>query len=461
MSNKKDQGGNTVTPSVLAFGVAMLAVGLVLGYMLAPKEQNTAAAVVASPAAQQANVVNKTDGQLRKLTEQEKQELTRKKNAPNAKQAPQAPADSPYLGDAITKSFDDPLLLTKYRQIVGFMSRGNARAASSSLDELAGQSKGRSWREQVLALQGEAQAAIGKTKEARATVATFRSEYPKSSHMATAVLAEGRSFMQDGKRSPDAGKNGKVSTTQKEMYEKALALFAKADTDWPEDDATAEALFNRVSLLGELGRIDDASVSAYALADRFPSYRNSARALSNLGRVAAGAGDSESAEAAYEKLIATFPKDRMARNARAQLDSLRLVGKAAPGLQIEEWLGDDPGTLSDLNGKPVMLVFWATWCPHCRREMPRLEEIWQRYKDDGLTVMALTRNSRGQTTEKVREYIGENGLTLPIGIDSTGNTSKNYSVTGIPAAALIDKNGKVVIRDHPTRITDDVIKQYL
>ncbi len=461
MSNDKNPGGSPVTPSVLAFGAAMLAVGLVLGYMLAPTEQSPTPASVAAPAAGQGKVINNTDGQLRKLSEQEKRELTRKKNAPKTAQAPEAPADSPYLSDAITKSFNDPLLLTKYRQIIGFMSRGNARAASTPLDELSGQSKGQAWREQVLALQSEAQAAIGKTQEARATIATFRSEYPKSAHMATAVVAEGRSFMQDGKRSPGAGKDGSVSAGQKEMYEKALVLFEKANASWPEEQASAEALFNQANLLGELGRLDDAALAAYAMADRFPSHRNAPRVLSNLGRVAAGAGDSERAQAVYEKLIASFPKDRMARNARAQLDSLRLVGKPAPGLQIEEWLGNDPGSISDLNGKPVMLLFWATWCPHCRREMPRMEETWQRYKDDGLMVIAVTRNSRGQTTDKVREYIGENGLTLPMGIDLSGNSSKSYSVTGIPAAALIDKTGKVVVRDHPTRITDEMIKQYL
>jgi thiol-disulfide isomerase/thioredoxin len=458
MSNGTNPGGSAVTPSVLAFGAAMLALGLVLGYMLAPGQQATAPATAPPPVASANKVINKTGGELRKLNEQEKRELTRKSKTA---EPPQAPADSVYLGEAITGSFSDPLLLTKYRQVVGFMSRGNARAASSLLTELASQSKGKAWREQVTALLAEAQAATSKTQEARATITTFKGEYPKSAHMATVVLAEGRSWMQDGKRSPGAGKGGEISAPQREMYGKAIGFFDDASSRWPEDDAAAEALFNKAALLGELGQIADAEGSVYSLVDRFPGYRNSARALSNLGRTAASAGDGDRAEAAYEKLIATFPKDRMAAGARSSLSSLRLVGKAAPGMQIGEWIGDDPGTLADLEGKPVLLVFWATWCPHCRREMPRIEEIWQRFKDDGLVIVGVTKNSRGQTTDKVREYIGENGLTLPIGIDSTGGTSKSYSVSGIPAAALIDKSGKVVVRDHPTRITDEVIKQYL
>jgi len=436
----------------------MLALGLVLGYMLAPSQQTTAPEVAPAPVLSANKVVNKTGGELRKLNEQEKRELTRKTKAP---EPPQAPADSIYMGEAITKSFADPLLLTQYRQVVGFMSRGNARAATSPLTDLASQSKGKAWREQVTALLAEAQAATSKTQEARSTIAAFKTEYPKSPHMATVVLAEGRSWMQDGKRSPGAGKGGEITTPQRDLYGKAIGFFDEASNRWPEDDAAAEALFNKAALLGELGRIADAEGAVYGLVDRFPGYRNSARALSNLGRTAAGAGDGDRAEAAYEKLIASFPKDRMAAGARSSLNSLRLVGKPAPGMQIGEWLGDDPGTLADLKGKPVLLVFWATWCPHCRREMPRIEETWQRFKDDGLMIVGVTKNSRGQTTEKLREYISENGLTVPIGVDSTGGTSKAYSVSGIPAAALIDKSGKVVLRDHPTRITDEVIKQYL
>jgi len=457
MSNGKNKGGDAITPAVLAFGVSMLVLGLALGYMLAPKVASNDAGPDKIQAETAPNkVVNNTKGELRKLDEREKRELTRKQKAP---QAPQAPADSAYLSDTITKSFQDPLLLTKYRQIVGFMSRGNARAASSPLSDLADQSKGKAWREQVTALLAEAQAATSKTKEARATVASFKSEYPKSQFMATIILAEGRSWMQDGKRA--AGLDGALSAAQKEHYEKALLLFDQTSSKWPSDDAAAEALFNRGALLGELGRIADAESTVYSLVERFPNYRNAPRSLSNLARAAATGNNSERAEAAYEKLIASFPKDRMAANARAQLTSLKLVGKSAPALDIGEWIGDNPGTLAELSGRPVMLVFWATWCPHCRREMPGIEETWLRYKDDGLAVVAVTKTGRRQTIEQVREYIGENGLTLPIAIDAGGSTSKAYAVTGIPAAALIDKNGNVVVRDHPTRITDEVIKKYL
>ncbi len=98
MSNSKNAGNNGITTSVLAFGAAMFAVGLILGYMLAPKNQAMGPSAE-SPAVASTKVVNNTPGELRKLSEQEKRELTRKQNAP--KPTPQAPSDSPFLTDAI------------------------------------------------------------------------------------------------------------------------------------------------------------------------------------------------------------------------------------------------------------------------------------------------------------------------------------------------------------------------
>jgi len=436
----------------------MFAVGLVLGYMLAPSQQQSGPVTVA-PTATTAKVVNNTPGELRKLSEQEKRELTRKQRA--TKDQPAAPADSPFLTDAIKKSFNDPTQLNSYSQAVAYMAKGNARAAVGPLSDLEASSKGSKWREQVLSLLAEAQAATSRTADARSTAALFKKEFPKSSHMGTVSLAEARAFMQDGKRSPGAGGQGAITDQQGEMYKKAIALFDETSVKWPTDAAAAEALFNKAALQADLGLFADAESTTYALVERFPTYRNAPRSLSNLGRSALAAGQSDRAQGAYKKLISAFPKDRMAQAARGQLNSIALVDKDAPSLQIEEWLGDNPGTMATLAGKPVLLVFWATWCPHCRREMPNTEETWNKYKDKGLMVLAITKNSRGQTSDKVREYISENGLTFPIGVDQGGQTSRAYSVQGIPAAALIDKSGKVVMRDHPTRITDEIIAKYL
>jgi len=426
----------------------------------ATAEAEPTAAAAPTPA-----VVNKTDGNLRKLSPEEVRKL-KKGQVPSdskgrAKSEPAPPKDSPFLTDVITSGFADAIVLSEYKRAVALFARGNARGARPLLVALEAKSEGKPWREPVQAMLASSRAAIGEVAQARTDIAAFKSSYPKSAYMATLVVAEGRAHMQEGKRAAkSAGGKGGVSQAQKDAYRKAIASLDAAAQQWPDDPALAEGLFHKVAMLSELGELDEALKAATVLGTKHSSYKNASRSLSNVGRAAATQGNNEIAEQAYQKVLDLFPRDRMAQAARTQLAALKLLGKESPELQVSEWLGDDLGTMADLRGKPVMLVFWATWCPHCRREMPDIEETWQKFKDDGLVVIGVTRNSRGQTTEKVREYLGENGITLPIAVDP-GGTSRAFNVSGIPAAAFVDKTGKVVFRNHPRQITDDMIRKYL
>ncbi len=165
------------------------------------------------------------------------------------------------------------------------------------------------------------------------------------------------------------------------------------------------------------------------------------------------------AERIYNKLVTDFPTDRAAKAAKGQLKSLKMLGKDAPELEISEWVGEDLGSLASLRGKNVVIVFWATWCPACKRTMPSIQEFYERNKGDDFAMIAVTRNSKGQTTDKVRDYMTENGYTFPVAID-TGASSRVYGVTGIPAAAMVDKAGKVVFRNHPAQLTDALVAKH-
>ena len=72
-------------------------------------------------------------------------------------------------------------------------------------------------------------------------------------------------------------------------------------------------------------------------------------------------------------------------------------------------------------------------------------------------MLALTRHSKGQTTQAVRDYMKENGYTFPVAVDP-GSSSRAYGVTGIPAGVIVDKSGKVVFRGHPANFNDNLLK---
>ena len=342
------------------------------------------------------------------------------------------------------------------------MSGGNARAARPILANLEQKSEGKGWAEPVAALLAYAMASVGEVSQSRANITAFKSAWPESEFMPVVVVAEGKAFMQEGKRarSPGEKRGDPPNADQAGLYRKAIERWDHAIATWPGDPALDAAYLNKSGLLIEMGELAEAEEAAVALATAFPGSKNSPRALYNVARAAAGAEDPDTAERLYQRLGDDFPHDRLARRARSQLESLRLLGKEAPLLEIEEWLGDDMGQITDLKGKAVMLVFWATWNPHCRKEMPQLEELWQKHKDDDFVLIAVTRHSRGQTTDKVVEYVSSNGLTYPIAVD-TGATSRAYGVSGIPAAALIDKDGRVVFRNHPSQLNDALLSEYL
>jgi thiol-disulfide isomerase/thioredoxin len=96
---------------------------------------------------------------------------------------------------------------------------------------------------------------------------------------------------------------------------------------------------------------------------------------------------------------------------------------------------------SDFKGKPVILDFWATWCPPCREAMPQLDAVYQKYKDRGLSVIGITNESRAT----VRSFVTQTGITYPMYLDLDGEASTRLNVEGIPRLILIDGTGRIVL----------------
>ena len=101
--------------------------------------------------------------------------------------------------------------------------------------------------------------------------------------------------------------------------------------------------------------------------------------------------------------------------------------------------------LSDLRGQVVLLDFWASWCGPCRKENPTVVRLYEKYKDQGFTVMSV---SLDQNEERWKQAIEKDQLSWPNHVsDLKGWSSaapKKYSVRGIPFTVLIDKEGKII-----------------
>jgi peroxiredoxin len=113
------------------------------------------------------------------------------------------------------------------------------------------------------------------------------------------------------------------------------------------------------------------------------------------------------------------------------------IGSPAPDFQVE-LLDGEIFRLSEQKGKVVWINFWASWCPPCRAEMPDIEAIWQEEQNSDLVVVAVDFAER---PDEVREFAERLGMTFPVGLDTTGQITTNYRVSGFPSHFLVDREG--------------------
>ena len=98
-------------------------------------------------------------------------------------------------------------------------------------------------------------------------------------------------------------------------------------------------------------------------------------------------------------------------------------------------------SLADLKGQVVMVNFWATWCGPCRKEMPHLEALHQRYSSLGFTLLGVNVENDPAGAKK---WLEDNGpVTFPILLDTKNQVSKLYKVAGMPTSVFIDRKGNV------------------
>ncbi len=97
-------------------------------------------------------------------------------------------------------------------------------------------------------------------------------------------------------------------------------------------------------------------------------------------------------------------------------------------------------TFSELRGKVVLVNFWATWCPPCRKEMPDLEKLYERFGSKGLVVLGIS----DEEAAKVEPFIRERKVSFPVLLDPGRKVNEMFVVDGIPKSFVYDRDGKLV-----------------
>ena len=145
-----------------------------------------------------------------------------------------------------------------------------------------------------------------------------------------------------------------------------------------------------------------------------------------------------------------------ASSSRPSYEPVKIVdmGDQAPDFLLEDTAGNKV-SLASLRGKVVLVNFWATWCPPCRKEMPALEALYKKLGTDDFAVLAV---NQWEDPDHVFTYTGDLNVfpTFPILFDPESAVSEKYRVKGLPTSFLVDKQGRLAYRavggrdfDHP------------
>lgn len=131
--------------------------------------------------------------------------------------------------------------------------------------------------------------------------------------------------------------------------------------------------------------------------------------------------------------------------------------KPAPALKLKDLEGRSHD-LAQLRGRVVLINFWATWCPPCRREMPSMERLSQALKGEAFSVLAV---DVGEDADTIEAFAGQLDIppTFPVLLDTRSRAMQAWKVAGLPTTFLVDKQGRIVASaiggrefDHPEMV---------
>ncbi|MFE8032062.1 TlpA disulfide reductase family protein [Thiohalocapsa marina] len=108
--------------------------------------------------------------------------------------------------------------------------------------------------------------------------------------------------------------------------------------------------------------------------------------------------------------------------------------------------------LADFTGQPLIVNFWATWCPPCRTEMPSMQRAWEQIEAEGIGMMAI---NVGEDAETVRAFLEQVPVSFPLPLDTDSKVTQRWPMRGLPTTFVVGPEGRLIYKATGEREWDD------
>lgn len=115
---------------------------------------------------------------------------------------------------------------------------------------------------------------------------------------------------------------------------------------------------------------------------------------------------------------------------------------AAPNFKLENMDGKVV-SLQHYRGRPVIINFWATWCPPCREELPSMNRAWEKIKDENIAMIAI---NVGEDEDTIFTFMGDYPINFDLLLDTSGEVIAQWPIKGLPTTFILDADGHLVYR---------------